>query len=90
MKVVEKYYTVQEICLLLGLSDRYVRQQIHDGGFGPTDAILLVDRSLRVPASAVNEFLRGHKLRPEPGVAARTPAELKRKVQTLGEEKNGD
>lgn len=78
--VVEKYYTVSELSLLLGFGAEWVRTRIHQGEFG--DKCWMHQKDIRVPASAVNAFVEKCLIAvPEAGIAARTAGELVRKIR---------
>lgn len=79
MRAVEKYYSVGETALLLGFSERWVRDRINLGEFA---GALLIDRDYRVPASGINGWADQHRVRSaaELGVPARSVGELRRKV----------
>nr|WP_294577646.1 hypothetical protein [uncultured Rhodopila sp.] len=87
MKAVEMFYSVQEIGLLLRLCDKTVLRRLRDREFG--DQVVNLgseDRpDYRVPASGVNGYLQSRRVFTEgdvdePGLAARSLAELKRRV----------
>lgn len=76
MNVVEMHYTTQEIATLIRKCDRYVRDKIKAGEFGPD--VFLVDGEYVAAASGVNAFLEKHRL-PSPGIKARNQGEYRRK-----------
>jgi hypothetical protein len=76
-RVVEMHYTVQEIATLIRKCDRYVRDRIKRGDFGPDS--FYIDGDYVVAASAVNAWLEKFRLLPV-GVKARNEAELRRKL----------
>jgi hypothetical protein len=103
-RVVELYYSVAELSLLLRFSEKKVREWVKEGKFsskgddGAPDFSNIVEIAgeLRVPASGVSLFLENHRLVYDMGVKARNRAELKRKLQSRTavqmsglEEKNG-
>lgn len=80
MKVVEKYYTVQEAALLLSVSTRTIERRLSAREFGDVVNLGTADRpAYRIPASGLNAYLEAHKLFTEPGIAARSIGELRRK-----------
>lgn len=87
MRAVEKYYSVQEVSLLLGLHRKTVVDKMRGKEFGGEVVNLgSVDQpDYRIPASGVNEYLRRRRLftecEDEPGVAARSVGELRRKAK---------
>lgn len=82
MKALEKYYTVPEASLLLGLCTKTVWRKLKAKEFGDQVVNLgSVERpEYRIPASGLNEYLNRHRVFSEPGVAARSVGELRRKV----------
>jgi hypothetical protein len=83
MRVVEKFYSVQEIALLLSMSPKWVIGKLNEKAFGTGVKNLGSDRApdYRVPASGINAFLETCAVFSEPGIAARSTGELRRKVQ---------
>jgi predicted DNA-binding transcriptional regulator AlpA len=75
--VVELYYSVPELEVLLRFSSAYLRKRIHAEEFPGT---VNIDGDLRVPASAVNAWLERHGLATPRGLKARTAGELRRKM----------
>jgi hypothetical protein len=92
---VEKYYSVAETCLLLGFSDKWVRERVKAGDFDPPEsepeaaAVVMIEKDIRIPASGINRFLGRHALRGAnqviagAGVFARSEGELKRKLTAV-------
>jgi excisionase family DNA binding protein len=77
-RAVEKYYSVQEVALLLSFSERWVRDQVQSGRL---DRVVRIGRDVRVPASAINALLEMHSGRPRMvGIPARSVGELRRKL----------
>lgn len=76
-RVVELYYKVSELALLLRFSESWVRERIQAGDFGEC---LDIDGDLRIPASGVNAFLAQKPYQYSPGVKARNRGELMRKL----------
>jgi hypothetical protein len=85
MRVLELYYTVTEVSLLLRMSEDWVRGQVHSGAL--TGAVSFGSTSWRVPASSVNALLDRHQVAPAQPLIARTEGELRRKVRAR--ESNG-
>ena len=75
-RAVEKHYSVGEAALLLGFSERWVRDRIRAGDFA---GVIDCGSELRIPASSINAFLARHEYL-EPGIPARTAGELRRKA----------
>lgn len=86
-RVVEKYYSTQDLQLLVGFGDRFWRERAQAGELTlrDGDAILaepiLLSGELRIPASAINAYLARHPYRYEAGTKARNRAELKRRLE---------
>jgi len=80
-RMVEKYYSVQELAWHLSFAVSTVRGWIKRGEFGPRGAMLELGTDLRVPASAVGAFVERHLSRHD---GARARADLAR-GRTLGE-----
>ena len=84
MKVLEMYYTVGETALLVRLCTKTVLQKLRAGEFG--DAVVNLGSAerpdYRLPASGVNAWLERCRVFTEPGIAARTEGELRRKAPT--------
>lgn len=102
MKVVELYYTIGDLCVLLRFGPTAIRQKIKAGEFSPPGAdgkpdlgnILNVGgKDIRVPASGVNFWMDKHRMGAVSPVKARNRGELVRKIrqgQTSGlEESHG-
>lgn len=76
---------MSEIALLLSLSDKTVIERIKSGALGK-DVVNLgseIRPDYRAPASGVNAYLESRRLfseTTEPGVAARSIGELRRKL----------
>lgn len=85
MRVVEKYYSVGELALLLAVCKKTVLRRIEAQEFGNQVVNLGASDErpdYRVPASGVNGYLERRRLfseGSEPGVAARSVGELRRK-----------
>lgn len=81
MKAVEKFYTVAEVALLLSVCTKSVLRKIRAREFG--EAIVNLGGAerpdYRVPASGLNAYLEAHRVFSEPGIAARSVGELRRK-----------
>jgi hypothetical protein len=82
MKAVEKFYSVADVSLLLSLCTKTVLEKIHGREFGEQVVNLGTAQrpDYRVPASALNAFLEARRIFSEPGIAARSVGELRRKV----------
>ena len=50
----EKYYTVKEVCIITGYSERSIRQFIKDGRI---KSIRTVTNSVRISATELNAFM---------------------------------
>lgn len=87
MRAVEKFYSVAEVALLLGFCTKTVTKKLKAGDFGSEVVNLGSEQQpdYRAPASGVNSYLEARRifLEPEPGVAARSVGELRRKVAKL-------
>jgi hypothetical protein len=86
MRAVEKYYSVAECALLLSCSEKTILRKLKAGDFGKEVVNLgsAEGADYRVPASGLNEYLRGRRVfseSMEPGVDARSVGELRRKVK---------
>jgi hypothetical protein len=88
-RVVEKYYSVKELCFLIGFDAKFWRDRAKDGDFTIVDPDhpetpicnpLDIAGELRIPATAVNFYLAKHPFRYDAGVKARNKAELQRKL----------
>lgn len=69
MKALEKHYTVAEVALLLGFSERWVRERIQDGSFGSLERgasgpVQIGGTDWRVPASAINAYVERWRQEP--------------------------
>lgn len=81
MKAVEKYYTVQEAALLLSVSTRTIERRLAGRELGEVVNLGTAERPVyRIPASGLNAYLEKHKVSSEPGIAARSIGELRRKA----------
>lgn len=87
MKVVEKYYSTQELQLLVGFGEKWWRQRAQAGDLTLRDAAgnlvsqpLQLAGELRIPASAVNAYLERCPYVYDAGIAARNQGELRRKL----------
>lgn len=85
MKAVEKFYTVAEVSLLLGLCTKTVLRKLKAQEFG--DQVVNLGGAeradYRVP-SGLNAYLERHRVFAEPGITARSIGELRRKVLAHG------
>lgn len=86
MKAVEKFYSVAEVGLLLGLCTKTVLRKLKAKEFGDQVVDLATNGrpDYRVPASGVNAYLESHRVFTEPGITARSVGELRRKVLADG------
>lgn len=84
MNVVELHYTVDEVCLLLRLHRETVIKRMRAGEFGTEVANLGSEQrpDYRIPSSAIKSHLAEHFIFTEPGIAARSLGELRRKART--------
>lgn len=82
MSVVEMHYTVEEVSLLLRLHRDTVVRRMKAGEFGQV-ANLGSEKQpdWRIPASGINAYIERRHLFHEPGIAARSVGELRRKAQ---------
>jgi hypothetical protein len=86
-RVVEKYYSLQDLTCLVGFSEKFWRERCQAGDLTLRDGEqllaepLMISGELRVPASAVNAFLSRHPYNYDAGVKARNTAELRRKLK---------
>lgn len=87
MNAVEMFYTVQEAGLLLRLCGKTVIGKLKAREFG--DGVVNLGSEARpdyrIPASGINGYLAARRLFAEPGVAARSTGELRRKVSQLAQ-----
>ena len=80
MIAVEKYYSVQETALLLSVCEATVLRRIKSGDFGAVINLSGPERpDYRLPASGINAWVAARRVFPEPGIAARSVGELRRK-----------
>jgi len=81
MSAVEKYYSVAETCLLLSVSSDTVLRRIKAGDFGEGVINLSTPErpDYRLPASGINAWAAARRVFREPGIAARSVGELRRK-----------
>lgn len=83
MSAVEKYYSVAECALLLSCSDKTVVRKMDAGEFGAECVNIGTEKrpDYRIPASGLNGYLRARRIfcDLEPGIAARSVGELRRK-----------
>lgn len=96
MKAVEKYYSIAELALLVGLSTKTITVKMRAKEFG--DGVVNLGsvkpggEDFRVPASGFNAWLDSRRLfsqgAPEPGIVARSKGELRRKAAVFSE--NGE
>jgi hypothetical protein len=94
-KVVEQYYTVAHVSLLVGVTAQYVVERINAGEFldphfspgfeGEKDlSVVKIGTTWRIAGSAVNRWLQRRAFAgPDPmkAIKARTMGELRRKVR---------
>jgi len=82
MRVVEKFYSVAELTLLLSMCAKTLLERIKAGDLGADVVNLGTDQrpDYRVPASGVNAWLAARRVFLEPGIAARSTGELRRKA----------
>lgn len=84
MRAVEKYYSVEETSLLLGLHEKTVLKRLKARDFGDQVANLGSDErpDYRIPASGLNGYLDSRRVFSEGlGIAARSVGELRRKAR---------
>lgn len=84
MRVVEKYYSVAELCVLLSVCAKTVLRKLKAREFGNDVANLGSQErpDYRIAASGVNAYLERRRVFSEsvdPGIAARSVGELRRK-----------
>lgn len=86
MRAIEKFYSVAEVSLLLSLCSKTVLEKIHARELGTAVVNLGSDvrPDYRVPASGINAWLESRRVFSEPGIAARSVGELRRKVLAHG------
>jgi hypothetical protein len=82
MRVVEKFYSAAEVALLLSLCAKTVLERIKAGDLGADVVNLGSDArpDYRIPASGINAWLAARRVFLEPGIAARSTGELRRKA----------
>lgn len=88
MKAVEKYYSIAELALLVGLSAKTITVKMRAREFGDGVVNLGSDKpggeDFRVPASGFNAWLERRRVFSEvaspPGIAARSVGELRRRA----------
>lgn len=85
MRAVEKYYSIQEVALLVSLHESTIITKMKARDFGDDVVNLGSDQrpDYRIPASGVNAWLAARRLFSEPGIAARSVGELRRKSAAL-------
>ena len=82
MRAVEKFYSIQETCLLLSISGDTVMRRMRAGELG-TDVVNIGSDArpdYRIPASGINAWLAARRVCLEPGITARSVGELRRKA----------
>jgi|SRR6185312_3889516 len=89
-KVLEKFYSLEELHCLLGWSREFFGDRCKAGDFtltvpGPDGPVVIAEPvqirgDIRVPASAVNAWLARHPYKYDAGVKARNTSELRRKL----------
>lgn len=92
LRVVEKYYSLRDLELLVGFGEKFWREKAQAGELTVTDGAgqvlaqpVLLGKELRIPASSINTFLARNPYRAgEPGIKARNSAELRRKLEKEG------
>jgi hypothetical protein len=84
MSCVEKFYSVAETALLLSVCTKTIRRRLEAGdlGAGVVNLGSAAAPDYRIPASAINAWLAARRVFTEPGVAARSVGELRRKAET--------
>jgi len=85
MRAVEKFYSVAETALLLSLCTKTVIEKLKARDLG-SDVVNLGSElrpDYRIPASGINAWLESRRVFLEPGIAARSTGELRRKAQRL-------
>lgn len=84
--VVDRFYSLTELSVLLGFGERFFRQQAQQGEFTLREGDAVVSEpveiggELRIPAGAVNAWLARNPYRYDAGIKARNTAELRRKL----------
>lgn len=87
MRAVEKFYSVREAALLLSVAEITILRRLKAREFGGDVANLGSAQrpDYRIPASGINGYLQRRRVftesEPEPGIAARTVGELRRKAR---------
>ena len=81
MRAVEKFYSVSETALLLSLCSKTVIEKLKAREMGEDVVNLGSDLrpDYRIPASGINAWLSSRRVFSEPGIAARSTGELRRK-----------
>jgi hypothetical protein len=82
MRCVEKFYSVPETALLLATCTKTVIRKLKAGELG-TGVVNIGNPDhpdYRIPASSINAWLDSRRVFTEPGIAARSMGELRRKV----------
>lgn len=82
MKALDMHYTVQEVALLLRVSAKTVIRKLRARELGEDIVNLGTEQrpDYRIPAAGVNAYLDRNKIFTEPGIAARSIGELRRKA----------
>ena len=82
MKAVEKFYSVAETALLLSLCTKTIIERLKAGDLGSAVVNLGSPErpDYRIPASGINAWLEASRVFSEPGIAARSVGELRRKA----------
>lgn len=89
--VVEKYYSMNELTLLIGFGEKFWRHRCRNGELTLTQGDVVISEPVEIagelfaPASGVNAYLAQHPYRYDAGVRARNKAELQRKLTRKGE-----
>jgi hypothetical protein len=89
-RAIEKFYSVQEVALLLGFEAQWVRERVKDGSFldphfvprweGETDlSVVELGGETRIAASGINRVLAKHAKAGVNPIKARNMAELRRR-----------
>ena len=81
MRIIEMHYSVAEAALLLRCCTKTILEKLRGGELG-TEVVNLGSKErpdYRIPASGLSAFLERRRVFREPGIAARSIGELRRK-----------
>jgi hypothetical protein len=79
---IEKFYSIGETALLMSVCTKTVRRRMECGDLGGGVVNIGTDLrpDYRIPCSGINAWLLARRVFSEPGIAARSIGELRRKI----------